>query len=341
MTQKPTPHHPVDQQQGRTLIELLVAIGLGLLILLGVGSLFLGANQSSRVASNIASTEETGQIVLATIGRAIQRAGYAEIVGSDLAGRMSRNALLYRGVHVQGCTGASFQLTGGGAPVIDANGLLTCDPSPPAGATDSLAVAFQADSVIGPAQGPTLDCLGQAPALEAAHPDYAGDIGGATPGQVPIVRNLYDLALPAGNLRCRGSGNPTAPQTLMGNVEDLKIFFGFDDAGFTAVGGNLPPVASSFRDAAFIRSQTALSAEYSPWDFVVSVYVCVLVASQDQGVAAQGAATQHLPCPQTAGEVEGATAISPVTGPGDGRVRRAYSQVFALRSRTAPAPINL
>src|SRR5258706_7188890 len=67
--------------RGRTLIELIVAMALSLLILLGVGSLFLGANQSSRTASGISGAEEGASYVMMVLGNAIRRAGYSEIIG--------------------------------------------------------------------------------------------------------------------------------------------------------------------------------------------------------------------------------------------------------------------
>jgi len=326
---------------GRTLIELLVAIGLGLLILLGVGSLFIGANQSSRVASSIASSEETGQAVLGIMGAAIQRAGYSEIVGATI-GRPPRAALLYSGPYVQGCTNGTFQVDGTGQPVLDANGNFNCVAG---GTSDSLAVVFQADNVIAAAQGVAADCLGQAaPLVNVTDPDYQLLLPAAAGGQMPLVRNLYDLAIPGGttlgNLRCRGNGNAATPQALMGNVEQLKVFFGYDDDAQAnpALLSTTNPVARTFRTAGYING-LAMPAGMSAWDFVVTVYVCVLVASDERGTTTQAT---YTPCPQTPGQADGTAANPPIAPPvADGRVRRAYAQIFSVRSRTAPAPVDL
>lgn len=333
-------------QGGRTLIELLVAIGLGLLILLGVGSLFLGANQSTRVSSNIASTEETGQVVLATIGRAVQRAGYSEVLGAN-DGSPPRSALLYSGLHVQGCAGANFVVDAAtNNPVVDDQGFLTCNPAPPPGSPDSLMVAFQADNVLAPSQAPTTDCLGQAaPFVQIPNPDYRSAVLGPPAGQMPFVRNIYELV--GGNLRCRGISNPAVPQALIGNVEDFKVYFGFDDAAYAnpvAAAFANDAVARSVRTATYINNLAAPSVGYNPWDFVVTVQLCVLVASAEAGVTSQTGANivaQYLPCPQNENEAAGLAAIQPVPNPADGRVRRAFNQVFAMRSRTTPAPLNL
>lgn len=319
-------------ERGRTLIELLVAIGLGLLILLGVGTLFMGSNQSSRVAVNVASAEETGQVILSTIGAAVRRAGYAEVVG--VSETPSRADLLYSGPLIQGCVGANFALDGAGEPVLDGNGYFTCGATV-AGAPDSLAVVFQADSVVSSPQGATADCLGQAaPLTTIVNPDYRVRVAG---GQIPLVRNIY--ALNGTNLTCRGNGNPLVPQTLIGEVEDFKVYFGFDDdKQATPLIDTGRPAARTLRDATYIRGRPVAGANFPQWDFVVTVHVCVLIRSVDAGVTAQTGTPQHVPCPQTAAQAAGTTAVAAVNSPADGRVRRAYSQVFTVRSRAAPAP---
>lgn len=325
-------------QQGRTLIELLVAIALGLLILLGVGTLYLGANQSTRVATNIASAEETGQIVLATIGNAIRRAGYAELVGTDWV--PSRQDLLYSGPHLQGCMGSDFERDGDGNPKIE-GGKFKCVGEAP-DSPDSLAVVFQGDNIVASSQGPTSDCLGQDPTMvPIANPDYAALVSGAN---MPLVRNIYYLGDPVDgmrNLLCKGGNNNAA--TLIGNVEDFKVYFGFDDVAFGAptVDTNIGnPVARSVRTAAEINNLTPSNPMYPAWDFVVTVHVCVLIASNDRGVRSELGAATHTPCPQTANEAAGIDPIADVPSLADGRVRRAFSQVFTVRSRAKPAPVG-
>ena len=323
-------------QRGRTLIELLVAIGLGLLILLGVGTLFLGANQASRSSVNIASAEEASQVVLSTIGNAVRRAGYAEVIGA--ADVPSRADLLYSGPLVQGCVGANFVLDGAGNPVLDGNGFYTCGPTV-AGAPDSLAIVFQSDSVLAGPQFATLDCLGSNPPfVPITNPDYAARVTGPNAGTIPLVRNIYTVA--GTNLTCRGSGSPNFPQTVIGDVEEFKVYFGFDDnAQATPLVNTGRPTARTLRTADFIRAlPVAVPTNFPPWDFVVTVHVCVLVRSVEGGVTAQAAPTYNR-CPQTPAQAEGTAAV-PTNTSGDGRIRRAYSQVFTVRSRSAPAPAS-
>jgi type IV pilus assembly protein PilW len=305
-------------QHGRTLIELLVAIALSLLILLGVGTLYLGANQSARISGNVASVEETGQILLSLLGSAIRRAGYSEIVGTDPGVRLN---LLYDGPTVRGCVNQHFEDPNAG----------DFDCVAVAGGTgDALAIWYQADSVLAAAQGASLDCLGNAaPMWAITNPSYAGRVPG---GQLPLVRNVYFAR--NGSLFCLGNGNPN-PQPLADNVLDFKVYFGFDDDGYAnAANTGERPSARSIRTANEINALAPANL-ISPWDFVVSVHVCVLIRTPEAGTTA-GAGATFRGCPQNAAEAAGEAPAQAL--PADGAIRRAYTQVFTVRSRAAPTP---
>lgn len=314
------------RESGRTLIELLVAIALGLLIMLGVGTLYLNANQTTRALTNRASAEETGQIALSLLGSSVRRAGYSEIVGREDPQNLRQN-MLYGGPTLRACRNANF------TALSDTN--FACDTAA-AGAPDSLAIWYQADNVIATSQGPIPDCLGFAPPLQnvinqAMAPRAPG-------GQIPVARNEFFVA--GNQLRCRNNAAPPnqQDQPLLNGVEDLKVFFGFDDRGYAAGRHDgLRPDASSLRTAAEINALTApLLANATAWDFVVNVYVCILVRSAEAGVTAQASAP-YVPCPQTAAEAADPSSIVALTA-ADGVLRRAVSQIFAVRARTAPLP---
>jgi len=306
------------RQRGRTLIELMVAIALGLLILLGVGTLYLSSNQTTRSATNVATAENVGQVALALIGNSIRRAGYSEIIGTELSGLA--NNMLYQGPTIRACRGARF--TGD-------------DPSAACGATvagapDSIGIWFQADNALASSQGATDDCVGTTPGTTAVtNANYLPRVA-----TIRVAQNSFHID--SNNLRCRGGADT---QPLLTGVEDLKVYFGFDDFGFAnpALIDTIP-IARSVRDAAFINGLTAPSAIVSQWDFVVSVTVCVLVRTEELGVSAQGATVTYQPCPQTAAQAAGTAAIATATAT-DGRVRRAYTQTFSVRTRTKPSPL--
>lgn len=321
-------------QAGRTLIELLVAIALGLLILLGVGTLYVGANQSVRATSNISGIEESAATIISLLGNSIRRAGYSEIVG---AGQSRQTSFLYNGAHLMGCTNQHFTVTAGDPASFACSGTAAVRAG-----NDVLAVWYQAENRLTVGQGNTFDCLGSTPpGWTVTEPSFAGVLpatGGLSVGQIRLVRNVYYLDA-AGNLMCLGSGNDT-PQPLMGGVEQFRVFYGFDAAAFAAPPASVldEPIAGSLRDAAALNGEAALSPTIDAWDYVVSVHVCVVLRSQEGGVRS-AAGNAFRPCPANATEAGGA--VSTVAGPDDGAVRRSFNQVFTLRSRATPAPLGL
>jgi hypothetical protein len=313
---------------GRTLIELLVAIALGLLILLGVGTLYLNSNQTTRSATNVASAENVGQVALTLIGNSIRRAGYSEIIGTEWTG-LAVNSL-YQGPTIRACRGARF--TGD-----DPNA--ACG-STVAGAPDSLGIWFQADNALAASQGGTDDCVGTTPGPNAGDP---GNQPVTNANYVPRVATIRvaqnSFHIDSNNLRCRGVATI---QPLLTGVEDLKVYFGFDDFGYAnpALIDTIP-IARSVRDAAFINGLTPPSPLFSPWDYVVSVTVCVLVRTEEQGMTTQRTTTDSYQlCPQNEAQAAGTQTIATAPVAADGRVRRAYTQTFSVRARTKPSPLD-
>jgi len=320
-------NHLPARSRGRTLIELIVAMALSLLILLGVGSLFLGANQSSRTASGVSGAEEGASYVMTLLGNAIRRAGYSEIIGKNASLFGTRTNLLYSGPHVRGCVnvGISDLIAGtcGGAAVTTG---------------DVLAVWFQADNVLAPAQGLTNDCVGLPPGLpypQIVDPGFRGRVPGGT---VPIVVNQYYVA---GNaLVCRGNDGG-GPQELVRNVVDFRVYYGFDDVAYAAAGTassalNERPAARSIHDAATISAMAPVGG-MSPWEFVVSTHVCVVLRTEETGVTT---GAPYRPCPTTERQAAGVDPIGTLALPAGeiGAIRRSYTEVFTVRSRAAPTP---
>lgn len=311
-------------QRGRTLIELLVAIALGLLILLGVGGLYVASNQSTRSATNVASAENVAQVALMLIGQSIRRSAYSEIIGTEDTG--FSNNVLYAGPTLRACRGARFT---GDDPAA------ACGPAA-AGAPDSIAVWFQADSALAASQGPTDDCIGNAPAIVAVtNPNYVGRVA-----NIPVVQNNFHVV--GTDLRCRGGANT---QPLLSGIEDLKVYFGFDDIAFANPGDpGVIAAARSVRDADFINDLPPPAADTTGWDYVVSVTVCVLVRTDEAGVTATGSTAGTPLCPQNAAQAAGTEAVATLLATDaratDGRVRRAITQTFSIRARAKASPLD-
>lgn len=317
--------------RGRTLIELMVALTIGLVVVSAVSLAYLSTSRTARYADGLSDVADTGQAAMTLIGNAIRQAGFGEIVGSDMTlGPGDVNALRSQtlfgdGAHLAGCSGFRFVDDTAANPACAATGANLN--------ADTLFVRFQGDSVIPPAQGALTDCLGVAVPQE---PLPAGHLGLTRVAARPMVQNVYFVQ--DGRLWCRGNGRPTpadafAPaQQLLANVEQFKVFYGFDDVRFNGGAGAASASLRSLRDAAFLNG---LPAAQNPWDFVISVHVCMVVRSAPSKGAALSGSTTFTRCPQTAAEAGAAGVV--VAAP-DGAVRRTYNQVFVVRSRSPASP---
>lgn len=67
---------PRSGQAGLTLIELMIALGLGLLIVAALGYLFVGNRQAFRVQDNLARMQENGRYAMEVLGQDLRMVGY-------------------------------------------------------------------------------------------------------------------------------------------------------------------------------------------------------------------------------------------------------------------------
>ncbi|MGH8507059.1 MAG: PilW family protein [Stenotrophobium sp.] len=116
-------------QVGLTLIELMLALLIGLIIIAGVGEVFLAGRASYNVQQRLGDLQENGRFALLFLQRDIRQAGFP------------KNAIPTIDVF---STGLATPLTkdGGG------------------NASDQISISYQADAT---GIGPTTDCLGQTP----------------------------------------------------------------------------------------------------------------------------------------------------------------------------------
>ncbi|WP_292918225.1 PilW family protein [Nitrosomonas sp.] len=67
------------KQQGFSLVELMIAMTLGLILLLVIGTVFVSSRQIFREQEDNARLQESGRYALEIIGRSIKQAGHVEI----------------------------------------------------------------------------------------------------------------------------------------------------------------------------------------------------------------------------------------------------------------------
>lgn len=311
---------------GRTLIELIIAMAIGLVIVAAVSSLYLSSSGVSRKANQIGTVEQSGQLALIFLGETVKRAGYGEIIGTDFAGQ---GQSLFDGSHLRGCTGQRFTDPFAVPPDLSCTGGV---------AGDALYVRYQAGPVVAamtPAEAARItwtDCLAQAATVEQIDPTVLRPGAGVAR---PMVTNVFFYDPTDLTLRCRGNGGGAA-QVILRDVVDFRVFYRFDDAGFAAGAAgdsNAAPLGGSVRTAAFING---LAGPIDPWNYVVAAMVCLSIRTDEVGVSVGGATVAMPRCPTSPAEAETGLALTtPVT---DGRVHRVFSKVFTVRSRATANP---
>lgn len=99
-------------QYGLTLVELMVAVAIGLFLVLVIGNLFVGAKQTYRTQDNLARLQENGRFAMEMLGRNIRDAGYTNILFSPSASFASAPAATtFSGTAITGTNGSPDTLT--------------------------------------------------------------------------------------------------------------------------------------------------------------------------------------------------------------------------------------
>jgi type II secretory pathway pseudopilin PulG len=319
---------------GRTLIELLVAMAIGLVILAGVASLYLSSSGLSRTSAQISNTEQAGQLAMLMIGEMVKLAGYGEIVGSDF---VKEGQTMLDGAHIRGCSNARF---------VDPFPPYLAppeEPTPPdlncggAAIGDALYIRYQAGPVVAQMtaaeSGRILlrDCLAQ---INNQDEVMAGRFRPGTGLVRPMATSVIQYDSVNQTLDCQGQGS-VGFDTLLHDVVDFKVFYRFDRAAFDSGRSGMShaaPVGGSIMDATQIN---ALPGPIDPWNYVVAVIVCVTMQTNEAGVGQGGAAVAPR-CPVNGAEAEaGVNLTGPVT---DGRIHRSFTQVFTVRWGATGSP---
>jgi len=188
--------------RGHTLLELSVAMVLGLLITGAAVSLYRSQRQAFTQAAETASMRDAGVAALTLIGQEVQMAGF-------VPAHASPDGMAQPGGAVAG-TSALFGCTGGRP--VGASDSPACEPL--AGRSDGIVVRYVGDAVSTwpTAAGQATDCLGQG-------------VGAA--GEAPLIVNRY-YARPSAStgepeLYCEGNGRAGVAQPLVEGIERLRV----------------------------------------------------------------------------------------------------------------------
>lgn len=263
------------RNRGYTLIELTVAVLIGLTVTAAVLALYAESKRTMRVQAMHAELEENAALALALLSRELQFAGYAQPVGVTQQGGFPRFVRSHVERPVFGCErGLNSTTQRSQTAPWDASVCKT------AGDEDHvIEIVYEADAVN---TLPASSTAGAAPTncLGAALPK--NEAGRA------IARNRYYVApSTAGRFELHCAGAQGAPgQPLADHVEVMKLWYGEADAD---------------DPKQIVRYVTASGV--TNWQRVLGVRVCLLMRSSERLPAED--APEHLDCdgnPQTAAD---------------------------------------
>lgn len=312
--------------QGRSLVELMIAMAIGLVISLAVTSLFVTNSQTYRIFDDKAVMEEDGRFALNMLAYHIRMAGTGPSINTTLQTESGGGVSSFdsaTGEAIFGCSGGFF------SPVVAANPALTFPVPCNASTTgpDGLVVRYVVDldnsnqasaSLVAPT-----DCLGQPVALTVKTPPQQSDY---------TVENRYYIAVnpttSRSELYCVGNGGiplNTAPllagKPIMENVIDMKIIYGYDQQDKQS--------ANSFFNASDLMLPTVpapaggtISLSGAPpnkWSRIVSAKICLVMRSASDALTT---------APMTYTNCSGTVVTAP-----DKRLYSTFSTVVSIRGR--------
>lgn len=190
-------------QRGLTLIELMIALVLGLIVVLVVGQIYLSGRQSYRTQTGFGGMQENGRFALFFLQRDIRMAGFPRVLGpgGSMPVLASFNVANTRDGGGNASDQIEIQYNSFGATV----------------ATDAIPAGLVAEVTQNNTNAASDDdCLGQ------------NSAGVVNADGSRIVANRYFVD--AGNLQCVGNG-AADPQAIIPGVESMQILYGRDMDG--------------------------------------------------------------------------------------------------------------
>lgn len=345
------------RQRGLTLVELMVAMVIGLLVVLMASRLFLGGRSTQQEVDERAAMMETGQMVLELLGREVANAAFYPAVSTEAvlsSGASGSNVLM-------SFDAAVLTLNNGLVPAPYRSGVFGCSggllnqtatacTAHPAGGpqgSDTLVVSYFTNDAFSLDIGHRADCTRADVGNSGLNANRVGTdmVAGETPGQ-QVAQARGDLGLPpaapllvanqyfltavqytdaGGNqvntfaLACRGNGNGATQVELVPGVEQLVVRYGVmsDDS--------LRP--QQFLSATQVAALPALTladgTTYLAWQRVVAVQLCVLVraASAASRFNDGGAARSIVDCSGQPLQLPAGTAM------------KTFTQVIGVKNR--------
>lgn len=312
------------QVQGFTLLELLIAMTIGLVILAASLLVYTSSSRGSRLSQVETQLNEDGILALNLIQQQIKQAGYSQqVIPSGSGATVLGN---YSGLAVRGCDNGFTDSSAAFDSLACASG------TGPA----ALAIRYQAttENTMPTTTGRPTNCIGNG--ILALTPSQVSPAPTPAPGNYALADNRYFITSSNGhsNLSCRGSeANGTAniigtSQPLLMDVENVVIRYGVASQGSLELASTYDPLRHqivNYLSASDIDSLAPAGAiadaTQNRWSRVLSVRVCLVMRSEQTVADAPSGAFNYKACDNT-----DATST-------DNYLRRAFTTTVLLRNR--------
>lgn len=288
----------LHRSRGISLIELMIAMTIGLLIALGVTQAYLSGLGTQRAQTDVSRAQESGRFAFEILARSLRKAGYRnpKAVGQPFCdGTDSTPPAMPRLVFLNDPS------------AIDATtSNLSGSSSTIANLSDVIRVRYYGEGVVGgAADGTMVDCLGNAIAANTLQEDTIYIANDAGNGNEPT---LY----------CYASNSGRA-EPLIPGVESLQLLYGDDTDG----------------DGSINRYVTAANATNPNHIRSVMVSVITRTAGTTNAVDLSQQIFNHFGtdyAPGNAAPSGDAGSVFTTSSPSDGRIRQHSTTVIALRN---------
>ncbi len=309
--------------RGRTLLELMVAMAIGLVILAALGAVYVATTGTARQTTGVSRINEDASIAFNLLGGSTRMAGYSPPIVLVLPGGALVNGVKktapdrnFIGAAIRGC---DYGFADARVPAFSSLTCQTADTTRPA----AFAVRFEGDDSntappVGTAPGavsPATDCLNQKVNKDTLSA-LSSIINDATKDKYALVEARFTAVNSSSNgtpeLFCGGNGGGTIfqPEPMIQFVEGMQLRYGIAK-------DTVSRDVSQYVTAAQVDALTGGIDDR--WSRVVNVRICMTMRSQDKQA---GEAASYIDC-------DGNSVAS-----SDGFARRAFTTFYALRNRS-------
>lgn len=201
---------PFFYQDGLTLLELMIAMALGLLIMLTATGLLLAGKAAYLSQNQIAAVQESGRYAIQIISRAIRQSAYPAIDQAAVLMPLSSETT----ASIDGRDGMTLRKTSAGLQSASEVGVVN--------GSDILALAYFGDDADGKGNGSMLNCVGMVVPEPVA--------GNALEAQRSW--SIFYIAKDSGGepeLRCKyKTANGWNADAIVRGVESFQVLYGVD-----------------------------------------------------------------------------------------------------------------